>query len=195
MGEIKARVDALVVKLNDISDQVRLEAISELSTIDREHALPALHWAIQNELDEDVRNAARDAYQKLSRAKLAEKTKEAAANDKTRAADRPTVRAVTVEEGTENPSGSLSFKLGVVVAVALVIWVFIQSGQDPDDVPGWMTWWLRIAGALSIPGLVFGIIGAAKKGERHIPAIAGTVLNGFIVIVYVFGVLLPWIRG
>ena len=195
MGEIKARVDSLVVKLNDISDQVRLEAINELSTIDREHALPALHWAIQNELDENVRNAARDAYQKLSRAKQAEKTKETVAEDKTRAADRPTVRAVTVEEGAENPAGSLSFKLGVVVAVALVVWVFIQSGQDPGDVPGWITWWLRIAGALSLPGLVLGIIGTAKKGERHIPAIAGTVLNGFIVIIYVFGVLLPWIRG
>jgi hypothetical protein len=194
MGETKARVDALIERLSDVSDQVRLEAIDELSTIDTEHALPALHWAIQNELDERVRNAARDAYQKLSRVKQAEKVQQAAAEDKTRAADRPKVKAVTVEEGAENPAGSLSFKLGVLVAVALVVWVFIQSGQDPGRVPAWITWWLRIAGALSLPGLVLGIIGVAKKGERHIPAIAGTVLNSFIVIVYVFAVLLPWIR-
>jgi len=192
MGEIKAQVDALIVKLSDISDQVRLEAIDELSTIDKEHALPALHWAIQNEFDENVRNAARDAYQKLSRAKEAEKP---AAEDKTRAADRPKVKAVVVEEGIANPAGQLAFKLGVGVAVALVVWVFIQSGQDPGKVPAWITWWLRVAGAFSLPGLVLGIIGLTKKGERHIPAIAGTVLNGFIVIIYVFLVLLPWFRG
>jgi hypothetical protein len=194
MGEIRARVDALIEKLSDDSDQIRLEAIDELSTIDKEHALPALHWAIQNELDERVRNAARDAYQKLSRAKQAEKVKEAVAEDKTRAADRPKVKAVTVEEGAENPAGSLSFKIGVGVAIALVVWVFIQSGQDPGKVPAWITWWLRIAGAIAYPGLALGVIGLAKKGERHIPAIAGTVLNAFIAIIYIFLVLLPWIR-
>jgi len=66
MEETKARVDALIVKLGDLSPEVRLDAIKELSSIDKEHALPALHWAIQNELEDHVRNAARDAYQKLS---------------------------------------------------------------------------------------------------------------------------------
>ena len=41
MPETKARVDALIEKLGDLSADVRLEAIEELGNVDKDHALPA----------------------------------------------------------------------------------------------------------------------------------------------------------
>jgi hypothetical protein len=195
MGEVKARVDALIVKLGDLDSGVRLAAIEELGTIDKQHALPALHWAIQNELDESVRNAARDAYQKLSRAKAVEAR--ASANnkpgDKTRMTDRPKVRAVVVEEGAFNPFGSLSFKIGLIVIALMIVWVLLDAGQYGEDTP-FLIWWFRIVGAASFLGLALGIIGANMKGEHHIPAIIGIVFNGFVVLIFFLTVLLPMIR-
>jgi hypothetical protein len=197
MGEVKARVDALIVKLGDLDAGVRLAAIQELSTIDKQHALPALHWAIQNELDESVRNAARDAYQKLSRAKAAEvRISNASGNksqDKTRSADRPKVRAVVVEEGAFNPFGSLSFKIGLIVVALMIVWVALDAGQYGEDTP-FLIWWFRIVGAASFLGLVLGIVGVNMRGEHHIPAIIGIVFNGFVVLVFFLTVLLPVIR-
>lgn len=195
MVEIQARVDALITKLGDVSDEVRLDAIKELSTIDREHALPALHWAIQNEMDDTVRNAARDAYQRLSR----EKQSEAAAapvegGDKTRMVDRPKVKAVVMEEGAANPAGDFSLRIALLAVVALMMWALFDLGQGGQRRP-LLVWWLRIASGISIPSLVLGIIGMSKKGEKHIPAIAGTIISALIVILFFFRVVLPLITG
>ena len=102
MGETRARVDALIAKLGDVSDEVRLEAIEELSTIDKEHALPALHWAIQNEMDETVRNVARDAYHQIveRRWSIAQQVEEA---DRL----RPALRWRAFLKLTYGPIGSL----------------------------------------------------------------------------------------
>jgi len=197
MGEVKARVDALIVKLSDLDSGVRLAAIEELSTIDREHALPALHWAIQNELDESVRNAARDVYQKLSRVKAAQakaaNANNAKAGDKTRMTDRPKVKVVVVEEGAFNPCGTLSFKIAVIVVPLLIVWVLLDAGRIGEQ-STFLDWWLWITGGLSVPGLALGIIGVSMRGERHIPAIMGIVVNGIVFLVYAARVLLPLIR-
>jgi hypothetical protein len=195
MGEIKARVDALIEKLGDLSADVRLEAIDELGTIDKEHAMPALHWAIQNELDDNVRNAARDAYQRLSRAPdPAPKEADAATVDKTRKIDRPRVKAVQLEEGAPNPAGMISFYIGLGVFAALVVERIVISGQDPRHPPVFFLYWRLIAGALSVLGLGLGILGVTKKGEQHLRAIGGTVINAIIVVIYFFAVLLPLFR-
>jgi hypothetical protein len=196
MGEVKARVDALIEQLNDLDDGVRLAAIQELSTIDKEHALPALHWAIQNELDENVRNAARDAYQKLSRMATADDNRgnPGGATDKTRSVDHPKVRAVVVEEGAFNPWGSLSFKIGLFVLAFLFIWVLLDTGQWGEKTT-FLVWWLRVVGGASFLGLALGIIGLSMRGEQHIPAIMGIVGNGFVVLIFFFRVLLPVIRS
>ena len=195
MGEIKARVDALIEKLRDLSADVRLEAIDELGNIDKEHALPALHWAIQNELDDKVRNAARDAYQRLSRAPdPAPKEADAATVDKTRKIDRPRVKAVQLEEGAPNPMGTVSLYIGLGVAAALVIEIIVRSGQDPTNPPAFFLYWRLFVGALSVLGLGLGIIGVTKKGEQHLRAIGGTAINGLIVVIYFFTVLLPLFR-
>ncbi len=196
MGEIKARVDVLVEKLRDVAVEVRLEAIEELSAIDKEHALPALHWAIENELDEDVRNAARDAYQSLSKLEEAPPEEvDTATADKTRKLDRPKVKAVTLEEGAPNPAGRVSLKIGFGVAIVLIVWVFLQSGQDPGNVPPLFIWWPRVVGAISLLGLVLGIVGITMREEKHVPAIIGTVVNGLIFVIYISAILLPWLKG
>jgi len=193
MGETQARVDALIVKLDDVSEEVRLEAIEELSTIDKEHALPALHWAIQNEMDETVRNAARDAYQRLSRAGHAASNEAATeAVDKTRMANRPKVKAVVLEEGAANPAGDFSLRIALLAIVALMMWALIELGQGGKR-GALLVWWLRIASGISIPGLALGIIGVSTRGEKHLPAIAGTVINALLVIVFFFTVVLPLI--
>jgi hypothetical protein len=195
MEQIKARVDALVQKLNDLSADVRLEAIGELGTIDKEHALPALHWAIQNELDEKVRNAARDAYQRLARAPDPPPRNAAAATvDKTRKIDRPRVKAVQLEEGAPNPMGMISLYIGLVVFAALVVERIVISGQDPNSPPAFFLYWRLFAGALSVPGLGLGIVGLTKKREKHLRAIGGTVINAVIVVIYFFTILLPMFR-
>ncbi len=195
MGETQARVDALIAKLGDVSEQVRLDAIEELSTIDKEHALPALHWAIQNEMDEEVRNAARDAYQRLSRADQAGSNEAVAeGTDKTRMLHRPKVKAVVLEEGAANPAGGFSLSIGLVAVAGLVVWGLIGLGQG-GETGTFLVWWLRIASGISIPGLVLGIIGVATKREKHLTAIAGTVLNALLVILFLVRVVLPLIRG
>ena len=195
MPETKARVDALIEKLGDLSVDVRLEAIDELSNIDKEHALPALHWAIQNELDDNVRNAARDAYQRLSRAPdPAPAEADATTADKTRKIDRPRVKAVQLEEGAPNPMGMASFYIGFGVFAALIIEIIVRSGQDPTNPPAFFLYWRLLAGALSVVGLGLGIVGVTKKGEKHLRAITGMVLNAIIVVIYFFAILLPLFR-
>jgi hypothetical protein len=195
MGETQARVDALIAKLGDVDQQVRLEAIEELGTIDKEHALPALHWAIQNEMDETVRNAARDVYQRLSQVNREVSNNEVdEGGDKTRMLSRPKVKAVVVEEGAPNPAGDLSLRISLVGIVALMVWLLVELGQAGRRGPV-LIWWLRIACGISVPGLVLGIVGMATRGERHLPAIAGTVLNGLLLILFFFTVVLPLIRG
>lgn len=197
MGEVKARVDALIVQLGDLDAGVRLAAIEELSTLDKDHALPALHWAIQNELEESVRNVARDAYQKLSRIKAAETragNPNSKSNDKTRMTDRPKVKAVVVEEGAFNACGSLSFKITFLEVPLLLLWVLLDAGRIGEKTT-FLNWWLRIVGGLSFPGLALGIIGVGMRGERHIPAMIGIVVNGIIFLIYALAVLRPLIFG
>ncbi|MBN1919501.1 MAG: HEAT repeat domain-containing protein [Verrucomicrobia bacterium] len=194
MGEIKARVDALIVRLGDLDNGVRLAAIEELSTLDKDHALPALHWAIENELDDAVRNAARDAYQKLSRIKAIEtRAANGKAGDRTRSIDRPKVRAVVMEEGAFNPWGSLSFKVGLIAVALLAVWVLLDAGQYGDKTP-FLTWWFRIVGGVAFLGLALGIVGVNMRGEHHIPAIIGIVFNGFVVLIFFASVIVPLIR-
>jgi len=192
MPETKARVDALIEKLGDLSPEVRLEAIEELSTIDRVHALPALHWAIQNELDEGVRNAARDAYQKLYKpANAAEENAEAAAPaDKTRRIDRPKVKAVTIEEGVPNPLGRVSFYIAALIVIAYMVLMIIESGQDPANVPAGFHYCRLVIGALSVPGLGLGILALTKRGSQHLGAWVGTVVNGIVFLVFVLRVII-----
>jgi len=197
MPQVKARVDALIQQLRDLSPEVRLEAIEELATIDREHALPALHWAIQNELDDTVRNVARDAYQKLyAQNKAAAQNGGATQSvDKTRAAYRPKVKAVVMEEGAPNPAGQLSFYMGFGILGLMFIWMLLSFGHDQTNLPGIFIYWRLGVGALAIPGLGLGILGLIKKGEKHVRAIAGTVINGILVLIYFFRVILPLLTG
>ena len=118
----------------------------------------------------------------------------AATADKTRQIDRPRVKAVELEEGTLNPMGMASFYIGLGVAVLLVVEVIVRSGQNPVNPPPFFLYWRLLAGALSVPGLGLGIIGTTKKGYKHLRAVTGVAINGLIVIVYFFTVLLPLFR-
>lgn len=193
MEETKARVDALIVKLEDLSPEVRLDAVKELSTIDKEHALPALHWAIQNELDERVRNAARDAYQSLSQLAEAQPKKEpapAAAADKTREIEHPKVKPVVLEEGLPNLLGRISFYVAAAVLILYLSVRFVESGQDPDNIPAIFHYSRVGIAAMSIPGLGLGILGLIRRGYKHLPAYVGTVLNGIIFLLFFLSVVL-----
>jgi hypothetical protein len=190
MAETKARVDELVGKLSDLSPEVRLEAIKELGTIDKEHALPALHWAIQNEADESVRNAARDAYQKLSVLARQEQQKaKASTGDKTRNMERPHIQAVTMEEGRPNPLGRYSL---YVVATMIVLYLgvmFISSGQDQENLPAIFRYADLGISALSVPGLGLGILGLTRKGRKVIAAYFGTIMNGIAFLLFFLNVI------
>lgn len=191
MAETKARVDELIGKLNDLSPEVRLEAIRELGTIDKEHALPALHWAIQNEADEKVRNAARDAYQKLSVLAQQEQQKaKASTGDKTRNMERPHIQAVTMEEGRPNPLGRYSLYVTATMVVLYLGVMFIESGQDTTDIPAIFRYCRVIIGALSIPGLGLGVLGLTRKGCKLIAAYAGTIINGIAFLLFFLSVIL-----
>lgn len=193
MPKTKAKVDELIQQLRDLSPEVRLDAISQLTAIDRVHALPALHWAIQNELDDDVRNTARDAYQKLYKQQAASGGGQGngPASDKTRNAQRSKVKAVVLEEGAPNPAGTLSFYIGLGVITAFFILMLLTSGLHPNKWPPVYIYWPVVAGALSAVGLGLGIIGWIRKEERHLGAVTGTVLNGLVVLIYFFKVVLP----
>jgi hypothetical protein len=192
MPEVNARVDALIEKLGDLSPQVRLEAIQELSTVDRQHALPALHWAIQNEPDESVRNAARDAYQKLYRPNNATNAKAASAApaaDKTRRLDHATVKPVTLDEGAPNPLGRVSFYTAALVIICHMVLMIVQSGQDPGRIPAGFSYCRLLINLLSIPGLGLGILALTKHGYQRLAAWVGTVVNGIVFVVFFLRVI------
>lgn len=190
MAATKARVDELIAKLNDLSPEVRLEAINELGTIDKEHALPALHWAIQNEADEKVRNAARDAYQKLSvRAQQEQRKAKASTGDKTRDMERPHIQAVTMEEGRPNPFGRYSLYVAATMIVLYLGVMFISSGQDQANLPAIFRYADLGIGALSVPGLGLGILGLTRRGAKLIAAYAGTIMNGIAFLLFFLKVI------
>ena len=191
MEETKARVDALILKLNDLSPEIRLEAIKELSTIDKQHALPALHWAIQNELDDAVRNAARDAYQTLSQLNEAPPDKSPSATaDKTREIEHPKVKAVVLEEGLPNSLGRLSLYFATAVIILYIAVIIIESGQDQTNIPVFFKRCRVVIPALSIPGLVLGILALTKRGYKHFFAYIGMVTNAIIFLLFSLKVLL-----
>jgi hypothetical protein len=185
MADTKARVDELVQQLSDISPEVRLRAIEGLGAVDKDHALPALHWAIQNELDDDVRNAARDAYQRLSRAAFQEQQKaKATSGDKTRDMERPRVKAVTMEEGAANPYGRISFYTAAAIIILYLVAMIIETGQDPRHVPAVFRYMRLGLEALSIPGLGLGVLGLTRKRAKMIAAYIGTTINAIIFLVF-----------
>ncbi len=59
------KIGRLIEDLKDIDIDVRRRAIDKLTKLDAKHAEAALHWAMVNDLDEEIRTLARSAYEQM----------------------------------------------------------------------------------------------------------------------------------
>jgi len=59
------KIGRLIEDLKNVDLNVRRRAISKLAKLDTEHAETALHWAMVNDLDEEIRDLAHSAYEQI----------------------------------------------------------------------------------------------------------------------------------
>jgi hypothetical protein len=62
---MEQRITRLIRNLKTLDVDLKKQSIDELATLGNEHAEAALHWAMQNDLDEEIQQYARAAYEKL----------------------------------------------------------------------------------------------------------------------------------
>ena len=62
---MEERITQLIRNLKTLDVDLKKQSIDELATFGNEHAEAAIHWAMQNDLDEEVQQHARVAYEKL----------------------------------------------------------------------------------------------------------------------------------
>lgn len=62
---MEERITKLIRNLKTLDVDLKKQSIDELATLRNEHAEAALHWAMQNDLDEEIRRYASAAYEKL----------------------------------------------------------------------------------------------------------------------------------
>ena len=62
---MEERITQLIRNLKTLDVDLKKQSIDELATFGNEHAEAAIHWAMQNDLDEEIQQYARSAYEKL----------------------------------------------------------------------------------------------------------------------------------
>ncbi len=157
---------------------VRKRAVDELSRLDDEHALTALHWAMRNELDEEIRLTAKKAYERLRALHVREEEKEEK--------ETPITKFVeTVIEVPPNLFGSWSLRIACISIVLLMVGVLLAApymGKPPMFVQiiG------HIGRFLPAAGVFAGIVGVVQQNIRKIGAITGLTIN---LVILILGIL------
>jgi hypothetical protein len=187
------RVDKLVDDLRHPDDEVRKKALNELSKLeDKVHAVAAIHWTMLNDVDDEIRRHARDIY-----GRIGEQQKSAAASTPVKGASRTAFpdreeRRVHLKPtlGWPNPYGTWSIHFSLFSITLLVAAQLIQIPFFNEEVTFLQI--LRYIGmGFTIPGLLLGVLGLAKAGERKKSTPAwGLGLNGAILLISIWNLLM-----
>ena len=186
------KIDRLITDLRDTDAEIRRRALDELSEVDdRKHIVPAIHWTMLNDIDDDIREYARGIYlkigeqEKAAAAAVAEEApakKDEAAEEEQRVHIRPAL-------GWPNPWGTWSvhfslFSIGLIIVALL--WGIPYAAK-----PNFLQILEYVGLGLTIPGIFLGIIGLALAGERKkTTPIAGLILNGIILLIGIWNTIL-----
>ena len=187
------KIDRLITELRDSDSEIRRRALDELSEVDdKKHVVPAIHWTMLNDIDDEIREYAREIYLKIG-----EQQKTAAA---VVAEEAPAKKTEAVEEerrvhirpalGWPNPWGTWSvhfslFSIGLIIVTLL--WGIAYGAAKPDFLQI-----LEYVGlGLTVPGIFLGIMGLVLAGKRKkTTPIAGLILNGIILLIGIWNTIL-----
>jgi hypothetical protein len=187
------KIDRLITELRDSDSEVRRRALDELSGVDdKKHVVPAIHWTMLNDIDDEIREYARGIYlkigeqQKASAAAAAEK----ASADETEAKKEERRVHIRPALGWPNPWGTWSVHFSLF-SIGLIIVALLWGIPYAASKPGFLQVLEFIGLGLTVPGIFLGIMGLVLAGERKkTTPTAGIILNGVILLTGIWNLIL-----
>lgn len=185
------KLDELVVKLRHTDTDVRRQTLDELSHLeDKKHAIPAIHWTMLNDIDDEIRAYAREIYTKMG-----EQEKGEAPPADTGAAEKQTPTPEEKKEEREerrvhlkpvidrepNKCGSWSIHLSAI-ALVLIFAAHLWNIPYANEKMPFLETVKLIAFGLTIPGLILGLIGLGVTDRKKSTPVAGLIFNSLILL-------------
>jgi len=186
-------IEALVTKLRDTDVEVRKEALDKLSEVDdRKYVVPAIHWTMMNDMDEEIRSHARKIYERMGELEKAGSHSSivdagagaaSAGSEESRTRVRPAM-------GWPNLWGTWSIHfslLSILIIIVAMLWCIPYGSKIPRFLQI-----LEFVGlSFAVPGMGLGVAGMILAGERkRSTSIGGLVLNGIILLIGIWKMIM-----
>ncbi len=180
------KIDKLITDLRDSNPDVRREALDELSKLeDRKHAIPAIHWTMLNDVDDGIREYAREIYLRIGKQEKAKvKTGEEELSGREAKPGKEERRVhLKPTMGWPNPFGTWSIHFSLMSITLIIASSLIQILVGNEEIP-FLIMLHYIGLGCTIPGLLLGIIGLVRARERKKSTpVWGLILNGSIILI------------
>ena len=180
------KVDKLITDLRNDDVDVRREALDELSKLeDRKYAIPAIHWTMLNDVDNGIREYAREIYLRIGKQEKA--GVETAADETSAREAEPAKEEKRVHlkptMGWPNPFGTWSIHFSLLSITLIIVSSLIQLPFGSEEIP-FLIMLQYIGLGCTIPGLFLAVIGLVRARERKKSTpVWGLILNGSIIVI------------